>query len=66
MSLGTVYMDSGNGQKEIMKDIAKVEPEGKGFWLVNLFGDRNFVEGTIQRINFAGGCFVTLESLKSA
>lgn len=55
MCLSTVYMDNGNEQKEVMKDVAKVEAEGRGFWLVDLFGDKTFVEGSIQSINLLDG-----------
>jgi hypothetical protein len=30
MCLSTVYMNSGNEEKEIMKDVARIEAEGKG------------------------------------
>jgi predicted RNA-binding protein len=62
MCLSTVYMDFGNEQKEIMKDVARIEAEGQGFWLINLFGERTFVKGTIQAINLMDGHFVMLES----
>lgn len=64
MCLTTVYMNSGNEQKEIMKDVARIEAEGQGFWLVDLFGERTFIEGTIQAINFMAGHFVMLENQK--
>ncbi|MBW2429413.1 MAG: CooT family nickel-binding protein, partial [Deltaproteobacteria bacterium] len=35
--MSSVYMNSGNEQKEIMKDIVRIEAEGQGFWLINLF-----------------------------
>jgi predicted RNA-binding protein len=60
MCLSTVYMDSGDEQKEIMKDVARIEAEGKGFWLTNLFGERTFIEGKIQTVNLADGSFITL------
>jgi len=66
MCLSTVYMDSGNGQKEIMKDVAQIQAEGQGFWLINLFGERTFIEGAIQSINLLDGHFVMLENQKSA
>ena len=62
MCLSTVYMDSGKEQKEIMKDVAQVEAEGRGFWLINLLGERTFVEGTIQAIDLMDGHFVMLEN----
>ena len=37
MCLSTAYMNSGNEQNEIMKDIDRLEAEGQGFWLINLF-----------------------------
>ena len=64
MCLSTVYMNSGNEQKEIMKDVARIEAEGQGFWLINLFGERKFIEGTIQTINLMDGHFVMLENQK--
>jgi predicted RNA-binding protein len=62
MCLSTVYMNFGNEQKEIMKDVARIEAEGQGFWLINLFGERTFIEGTIQVINLIDGHFVMLEN----
>jgi len=51
MCLSTLYMNSGNKQKEIMKDVARIEAEGKGFWFISLFGERKFIEGTIQTVD---------------
>ncbi len=51
MCLSTVYIDSENGQKEIMKDVARVEAEGKGYWIFDLFGEKKFVEGVIERMD---------------
>jgi len=51
MCLSTVYMSSGNEKEEIMKDVARIEAEGQGFWFINLFGERKFVEGTIQTVD---------------
>ena len=55
MCLSTVYSVVGNEQEEIMKDVAKIEAEGKGFWAVDLFGERTFVEGTIKSVDLMGG-----------
>jgi len=60
MCLSTVYMDSGNEQKEIMKDVARIEAEGQGFWLINLFGERTFIEGKIETVNLTDGSFIML------
>jgi predicted RNA-binding protein len=53
-------MDSGNEQKEIMKDVARIEAEGKGLWLINLFGEKTFIEGKIQTVNLTDGSFIML------
>jgi predicted RNA-binding protein len=60
MCLSTVYMDSGNEQRQIMKDVARIEAEGRGFWLINLFGEKIFVEGKIQAVDLAEGHAVFL------
>ncbi len=58
MCLSTVYMNSGNEQKEIMKDVARIEAEGQGFWFINLFGEKKFVEGRIETVDLMDGHFV--------
>jgi len=60
MCLSTVYMDSGDEQKEIMKDVARIEAEGNGLWLINLFGEKTFIEGKIQTVNLTDGSFIML------
>ena len=60
MCLSTVYMSSGDEQKEIMKDVARIEAEGEGFWLIDLFGERTFVEARIQTVSLMDGHFVML------
>jgi len=64
MCLSTVYMNSANEQNQIMKDIARIEAEGQGFWFINLFGERRFIEGSIQTIDLLDGQFVMLENDK--
>ena len=65
MCLSTVYMESGNEQKEIMKDVSQIEAEGQGFWFINLFGERKFIEGTIQTVDLMDKHFVILRKRKS-
>ncbi len=60
MCLSTLYMDVGNEQKEIMQDVARIEAEGDGFWFINLFGERKFIEGAIQTVDLMDGHFVVL------
>jgi predicted RNA-binding protein len=51
-------MNSGNEQKEIIKDVARIEAEGQGFWFINLFGEKKFVEGRIETVDLMDGHFV--------
>jgi len=58
MCLSTVHMSSGNEQKEIMKDIVRIEAEGQGFWFITLFGERRFIEGRMQTVDLMDGHIV--------
>lgn len=60
MCLSTLYMNSGDEQREIMKDVARIEAEGEGFWFINLFGERKFIEGAIQIVDLMDNHFVLL------
>lgn len=61
MCLSSVYMRSVDGRKEIMKDVARIEAEGEGFWLITLFGEKKFVEGAIRTIDLSDEHIVMLE-----
>ena len=61
MCLSSVYMESENDNKEILKDVAKVEAGEQGFWMINLFGDRKFIPGEIKSINLLDGHFVIMQ-----
>jgi predicted RNA-binding protein len=61
MCLSSVYMRSTDGRREIMKDVARIEAEGRGFWLITLFGEKKYVEGTIRTIDLSEEHFVMLE-----
>jgi len=50
MCLSTVWLDTADTRKEIMQDVARIEAEGEGFWLSDLFGEKTFVKGSIQSI----------------
>lgn len=66
MCLSSVYMSSGNGQKEIMKDVVRMEAEGGGFWLINLLGERKYVEGAIENVSLMDGYVVMNENHRAA
>jgi predicted RNA-binding protein len=55
MCLSTIYTVLGNEQNEVMKDVARIEAEGAGFWAFDLFGERTFVEGMIKSVDFVSG-----------
>ena len=62
MCLSTVYIDSGAGPpQQIMRDVARMEAEAMGYSLIDLFGNRTFVAGTIKRIDFIDEHSVVLE-----
>ena len=61
MCLSTVYIISGTGKEEIMRDVAEMEAEGEGFFLVNLIGEKRFVKGIIKRVDFVGEHTVEME-----
>ncbi|MBN2034670.1 MAG: CooT family nickel-binding protein [Deltaproteobacteria bacterium] len=62
MCLSTVYTSCGSEQREIMKDVARIEAEGRGFWLINLFGERKFIEGDIKTVDLMDAHSVIIES----
>ena len=62
MCLSIVYINSGNEQKEIMKDIARIEAKGQGFWFINLFGERKFIEGRIETVDLMDGHFILVNN----
>jgi len=55
MCLSTIYTVSGNKQNEVMKDVARIEAEGAGFWASDLFGERTYVQGMIKSVDFLSG-----------
>jgi len=65
MCLSTVYLDTREGQKQIMRDVARMEAEAEGFLLIDLFGEKAFVNGRIKRIDFIDEHCVVLEKEKT-
>lgn len=55
MCLATVYLNSMEAGNRLMKDVALIEADGNGFWLIDLFGERRFVTGEIQSLNLTDG-----------
>jgi len=61
MCLSTVFMHLDDTDREIMRDVARVEAEGEGVWLINLLGEKRFVEGTVRIIDLIDEHLVVLE-----
>ena len=55
MCLAAVYLNSVAEENRLMKDVALIEADEDGFWLVDLFGERRFVAGKIQSLNLTDG-----------
>jgi predicted RNA-binding protein len=53
--LTTVYLNSAEAENRLMKEVALIEADGDGFWLIDLFGERRFVAGKIQSLDLTNG-----------
>ena len=62
MCLSMVYLNTADKKELVMKDVARLEGEGRGFWLISLFGEKQFVEGTIKTIDLLDEHFIELEN----
>ena len=61
MCLSTAYIHSGGHQEEVMRDVAQMEAKNNSFLLINLFGERIFVQGKIKSLDFVYDHLVVLE-----
>jgi predicted RNA-binding protein len=52
MCLSTIYIDSDGEPEKVMQEVARMEAEGDGFSLINLFGEKTFIQGKIKSIDF--------------
>jgi predicted RNA-binding protein len=46
------YLTSDGQEKEIMRDVVLLQPEGNVLLLANLLGERKLVRGRIEKIDF--------------
>jgi len=46
------YVDSNSQQREVMKDVARMEAQNNGFLLTGLLGEQKFVQGEVRTIDF--------------
>ena len=47
-----VYLNDGVEEKQILEDVASVEPDGDTWVCVSILGERKLVRGAIRRIDF--------------
>jgi predicted RNA-binding protein len=52
MCMATVYVDSDDERKEAMRDVIRIEAEGRGFRLVSLLGKEKHIEGKLKSVDF--------------
>ena len=52
MCEATVYLTEDGQEKEIMRDVMLVQPEGDAWLLVTLLGEQKLVRGTIEKLDF--------------
>jgi len=52
MCEATVYVKTDGQEKEIMRDVVLVQPEGDAWLLVTLLGEQKLVRGTIEKLDF--------------
>ena len=50
MCLSTIYIDSDGEPEKVMQEVARMEAEGEGFSLIDLFGEKTFIQGKIKRL----------------
>lgn len=62
MCLAVVYVDSGDGKKEAMQDVIRMEAENRGYRLVSLLGEEKFIEGQLKIVDFFKEHFVLIEA----
>ncbi|MFP4452232.1 MAG: CooT family nickel-binding protein [Desulfobacterales bacterium] len=63
MCLSTVCLHLNDKDKEIMKDVARIESDGNGVWLIGLLGEKKFVQGSVRTIDLVDEHLVVLEPI---
>lgn len=52
MCEATVYLADDSREKEIMRDVVLLQPEGDAWLLVTLLGEQKLIRGTIKKLDF--------------
>ena len=62
MCLATVYVEKDDQREEVMRDVARIRPEGGGFRLISFLGESRVFQASIKSIDLVNGSIV-LESV---
>ena len=52
MCEATVYLCGDDHEREIMRDVTSLQPEGDAWLLVNLLGEQKLIRGAIEKVDF--------------
>jgi predicted RNA-binding protein len=63
MCLSTVYIQSKDRRIKVMQDVAQMESNQEGYFLIGLLGDQKFVKGRIISVDFVDDHTVVLEKV---
>jgi predicted RNA-binding protein len=59
-------MHENDSEQEVMTDVARIEAEDTGVWLIGLLGEKRFVKGIVKTIDLVDQHMVLLEPLNTA
>jgi predicted RNA-binding protein len=63
MCLSTVYIQSKDRRIKVMQDVAQMESNQEGYFLIGLLVDQKFVKGRIISVDFVDDHTVVLEKV---
>ncbi|MGD9331489.1 MAG: CooT family nickel-binding protein [Desulfobacterales bacterium] len=61
MCLSTVYRLADGERREVMRDVSRMQAEGDGYVLIDLFGRRDRVQGRIAYLDLVEEHIVVIE-----
>jgi len=62
MCLAVVYVNLGEGKKEAMQNVVRIEAENRGYRLVGLLGEEKYIEGRVRIVDFLEEHSVLIEA----
>lgn len=58
MCLATVYVDCDGHREEVMRDVARIEPEGDQLMLIGFLGEEKLLHSRIKSIDLLNSAIV--------